>query len=81
MRAGDPPPPRRAGGGAAAEAGPEGQAAPRVPSAGGTPAADRGPRNQFNVAGDSLYVEGGRFGEFTGIRKDRPYRDGSEGAK
>ncbi|WP_314174760.1 hypothetical protein [Streptomyces winkii] len=69
-----PPPARRAGGG--------------VPAAGPgplEPAAQHGPghqvpgtKNQFNVAGDSLYFEGGRFENFTGIRKDRPQTGGSE---
>lgn len=68
----------RAGGGAPAAGarGPEssaqpGQQAPQVP----------GLKNQFIVAGDSQYFEGGVFHNFTGIRKDRGQGGSSEGTK
>lgn len=72
-----PAPSRHTGGGGTAPGtGPQGPTAPHTPM---HPA--RGPRNQFNVAGDSQYFEGGEFRNFTGIRKDRTTNDGSGNGK
>lgn len=73
----DPPAARRTGVGAPPEG--SGTQGPTTPHAPMRPAS--GLKNQFDVAGDSLYFEGGAFQNFTGIRKDRPHNGSSGGTE